>query len=119
MPLHLRRLIQGVKTKKINKVFKEVDSHMGCRYAVGYFICLTMYSIMTLVVLIFSIFYPRDYILGWMFNIIVLFLLDLIVFTFGLAGLQLVNATISTKVKCWYSVWAFIEVYRYLKNLRG
>jgi len=92
---------------------------MGCRYAIGYFIVLSMYFIMTVVVLIFNTFYPNDYVIGWMFNIIVLFLLDLIVFTFGLAGLQLVNAIISSKVKCWYHVWATIEVFRYLKNLRG
>jgi hypothetical protein len=26
MPIHLRRMISGVKTKKINKAFKEVDA---------------------------------------------------------------------------------------------
>jgi len=119
MPLELRRMIAGVKTKKVNKAFKELDAKMGCRYAIGYFICLTMYFLMTVCVIIFNIFYPHDYVMGWAFNIILLYLFDLIVFTFLLAGLQMVNIIISTKVKCWYKVWAAIEVFRYVKNLRG
>jgi len=87
MPMDLRRLLAGVRTKKINKVFKEIDAQMGCRYSVGYFFVLTMYFAMTIVVLIFNIFYPQDYVIGWAFNIIVLYLLDLTLFTFGLAGL--------------------------------
>ena len=119
MPLSLRRMIAGVKTKKLNKAFMVVDSHMGWKYAIGYFFCLTMFIIMTFVVLVFNTFYPQDYVIGWAFNIILLYLLDMIVFTFGLAGFQLVNAIISEKVKCWYHVWASIEIYRYVKNLRG
>ncbi len=119
MPLSLRKLVAGVKTKKINKAFRIVDAHMGLRYAVGYFICLTMYLVMTVCVIVFNIFYPHDYVMGWTFNIILLYLFDLIVFTFMLAGIQMVNIIIATKVKCWYKVWAAIEVFRYIKNLRG
>ena len=119
MPLHLRTLVAGVRTKKINKVFREVDAHMGCRYAIGYFICLTMYVVMTLTVLIFNIFYPQDYVIGWAFNIVLLYMFDLVIFTFGLAAIQMGNVIISQKVKCWYHVWAAIEVFRYVKNLRG
>ena len=119
MPVSLRGMVAGVKTKKINKAFKEVDVHMGCRYAIGYFICLTMYFVMTVCVLVFNIFYPQEYVMGWAFNIILLYLFDLIIFTFMLAGFQMINIIISTKIKCWYKVWAAIEVFRYVKNLRG
>ena len=68
---------------------------MGCRYAIGYAICLSMYAAMTAAVLILNTFYPQDYVLGWAFNLIVLYLLDLILFTFGLAGLQMANVMIS------------------------
>ena len=119
MPLELRRKIAGVRTKKVNKAFKEIDKHMGCRYAFGYFICLTFYFIMTVFVLIFNIFYPQDYVMGWTFNIILLYLLDLILFTFGLASLQMVNIMIANKIRCWGKVWTAIEVFRYVKNLRG
>jgi hypothetical protein len=95
MPLHLRQLIAGVRTKKVNKAFQEIDKHMGWRYAVGYFICLTMYFIMTVFVLVFNLFYPHEYVMGWFFNIVLLYLMDLIVFTFLLAGLQMVNVIIS------------------------
>ena len=44
---------------------------------------------------------------------------DLVIFTFGLAAIQMGNVIISQKVKCWYHVWAAIEVFRYVKNLRG
>jgi len=119
MPLHLRQMVAGVRTKKVNKAFKEVDAQMGCRYSIGYFICLSTYFIMTVLVLIFNIFYPHDYVMGWAFNIILLYLFDLILFTFGLAAIQMVNVIISGKVKCWYKVWAAIEIFRYVKNLRG
>ena len=58
MPMSLRRLVSGVRTKKINKVFKHIDAQMGCRYAIGYFFCLGSYLLMTLVVLAFNLFYP-------------------------------------------------------------
>lgn len=87
MPLHLRKLVSGVKTKKINKAFKEIDKHMGCRYAIGYFICLSSFFVMTILVIVFNLFYPRDYVLGWAFNIILIYIFDLVVFTFGLASL--------------------------------
>jgi hypothetical protein len=92
---------------------------MGCRYSIGYFISLTMYLVMTVCVIIFNIFYPHDYVMGWAFNIIILYLFDLIVFTFMLAAFQMINIIISTKVKWWYNVWAAVEVFRYVKNLRG
>lgn len=119
MPMHLRKMISGVRTKKLNKVFPEIDKHMSCRYAIGYFICLSTFLLMTVLVLVFNLFYPQDYVIGWAFNIILLYIFDLVVFTFGLASIQMVNVIISTKVKCWYKVWAGIEVFRYLKNLRG
>ncbi len=87
MPMHLRHMLAGVRTKKINKAFREIDAQMGWRYAFGYFFVLSTYFAMTLVVLVFNIFYPQDYIIGWAFNIIVLYIFDLILFTFGLAGL--------------------------------
>ena len=119
MPLHLRRMIAGVRTKKINKAFQMIDQHMGWRYAVGYFICLSMFFIMTVVVLVFNIFYPRDYVMGWFFNIILIYLFDMIVFTFALAAFQMACVIVSAKVKCFYHVWKAIEVFRYVKNLRG
>lgn len=60
---------------------------MGTRYAVGYFICYAMYAGMTVIVLVFNTFYPRDYVMGWAFNIILLYMFDLIVFTFALASI--------------------------------
>jgi hypothetical protein len=119
MPLELRKKIAGVRTKKVNKAFREIDKYMGCRYAIGYFVCLSTYLLMTLMVIVFNLFYPQDYVIGWAFNIILIYIFDLVVFTFGLASLQMANVMISAKVKCWYKVWAAIEVFRYVKNLRG
>lgn len=119
MPMHLRKMIAGVRTKKINKAFKEVDKQMGFRYAMGYFVCLSTYALMTVVVIVFNMFYPQDYVMGWAFNIVLIYIFDLVVFTFGLASLQMANVLIAAKVKCWYKVWAGIEVFRYVKNLRG
>src|SRR5690606_30443375 len=101
------------------KAFKEVDKLKGMRYAIGYFICYSMYLIMSVLVIAFNIFYPRDYVLGWAFNIVLLYVLDLTVFTFALAFLQTANIMLIDKWKPWYKVWATIEVFRYLKNLRG
>jgi hypothetical protein len=92
---------------------------MGWRYAVGYFICITMFFIMTLVVLVFNIFYPRDYVMGWFFNVLLVYIFDLLVFTFLLAAFQMVMIILSTKAKCFYHIWSAIEVFRYVKNLRG
>lgn len=117
--MHLRKMVAGVRTKKINKAFREVDKHMGCRYAIGYFICLLTFFIMTVVVIVFNLFYPREYVLGWAFNIILLYVFDLAIFTFGLASIQMANIMVSAKVSKWYNVWAAIEVFRYVKNLRG
>ncbi|TNV73629.1 hypothetical protein FGO68_gene10225 [Halteria grandinella] len=119
MPLRLRRMIAGVRTKKLNKAFKEVDKQMGCRYAIGYFICFFFYMLMTAMVIVFNIFYPRDYVIGWAFNIVLIYIFDLVIFTFGLASFQMAMIIASTKVKCFYKVWKAIEVFRYVKNLRG
>ena len=59
---------------------------MGCRYAVGYFICLFFYALMTVMVLVFNAFYPHDYVIGWAFNVVLIYIFDLVVFTFGLAA---------------------------------
>lgn len=74
---------------------------------------------MTAFILVFNMFYPHDYVMGWTFNIILIYVFDLVVFTFGIAALQLGNAMISGKFKCWANVWKAIEVFRYVKNLRG
>ena len=58
MPHSLRKHVEGVRSKKINKVFIELDRQMGCRYAIGYFICYTCYLIMTVTVIFFNYFYP-------------------------------------------------------------
>ena len=119
MPMDLRRKIAGVKSKKINKAFVEVEALMGMRHATGYFICYSIYLVMTAVVGIFNTFYPSAYMMNWAINLILIILIDLIVFTFGLAFLQMGNVLISMKVRCWYKVWAAIEIFRYIKNIRG
>ena len=119
MPLRLRMMVSGVRTKKLNKAFQMVDQHMGWRYAIGYFICLSMFFTMTVLVLVFNIFYPHDYVMGWFFNIILIYIFDLIVFTFLLAAIQMVLVILSAKARCFYHVWKAIEVFRYVKNLRG
>ena len=58
MQMELRRHMAGVRTKKINKAFREVDALMGWRYAFGYFICFSVFVIMTLAVLVLNTFYP-------------------------------------------------------------
>lgn len=112
-------MIVGVRAKKLNKAFPEVDRHMGWRYAIGYFICLSFASLMTVMVLIFNIFYPQSYVMGWALCLILVYIFDLVVFTFALAAIQFGNVIIATKVPGWYKVWAAIEVFRYVKNLRG
>ena len=119
MPLHLRKMITGVRSKKLNKAFPEVDQHMGCRYAIGYFITLSTAAFMTVLVLIFNTFYPQSYVMGWAITLVLIYIFDLVVFTFALAGIQFANVIIASKVKCWYNVWAAIEIFRYVKNLRG
>ena len=96
-----------------------VDAHMGWRYAAGYFICLTMFFVMTVVVLVFNIFYPHDYVMGWFFNIILIYVFDMVLFTFALAAFQMACVIASSKIKCFYSVWKALEIFRYVKNLRG
>ena len=119
MPMKIRRKIAGVKTKKINKAFGEVDALMGNRHATGYFVCYLMYLVMSIVVGIFNAFYPADYKMNWVMNFILIIILDLLAFTFGIAFLQMGNVVISMKIKPWYKVWAAIEIFRYIKNLRG
>lgn len=87
MPLHLRRMISGVRTKKLNKVFAEVDKQMGWRYAIGYFIIFSVFLLMTIMVIVFNLFYPHEYVMGWVFNIILIYIFDLVLFTFGLASI--------------------------------
>ncbi|CDW88093.1 neurohypophysial n-terminal domain containing protein [Stylonychia lemnae] len=119
MPMAFRRELEGIRSKKINKVFKEIDKQMGCRYALGYFICYTFYVIMSIIVLFFNYIYPTDYCMGWMMILVALFFLDMIVFTLGFAGFQLLNIILSLKCRFFYHVWALFEIIRYYKNLRG
>eukprot|EP00347_Sterkiella_histriomuscorum_P015521 403356717 len=119
MPMSLRRQIEGVRTKKINVVFREIDAQMSCRYAIGYFICYLFYLMMTIVVTFFNFFYPSDYCIQWFYLIFVLYILDLLMFTFAFAGLQLLLSLLANKVPCLYQMWAFFEKVRYIKNLKG
>jgi hypothetical protein len=119
MPHRYRKFLQGVRTKKLNKVFPELDALMSTRYALGYFICLTTYLLTTVVVLFFNLFYPFDYVSQWALNYVALQLLDLIVLTGLVAGVQYANYVISKKYPQWKEVWVAIEVFRYIKNLRG
>jgi hypothetical protein len=57
--------------------------------------------------------------MGWFFNVLLVYIFDLLVFTFILAAFQMVMIILSTKAKCFYNIWAAIEVFRYVKNLRG
>ena len=84
-----------MRTKKLNKVFPELDTLMSSRYAFGYFICLATYLLMTVVVLFFNLFYPFDYVSQWALNFVALELLDLIVLTGLIAGVQYANFVIS------------------------
>jgi hypothetical protein len=95
MPHRYRKFLQGVRTKKLNKVFPELDALMSSRYAFGYFICLATYLLMTVVVLFFNLFYPFDYVSQWALNFVALELLDLIVLTGLIAGVQYANFVIS------------------------
>jgi uncharacterized membrane protein YqjE len=86
MPYSVRRQIEGVKAKKVNIAFVELDKQMGCRYAVGYFICLSFYLFMTLLVLFFNYFYPQEYCMQWLTVLFMMYILDLLVFSFAFAG---------------------------------
>ncbi|CDW71957.1 neurohypophysial n-terminal domain containing protein [Stylonychia lemnae] len=119
MPMTLRRELEGVRAKKINKVFKEIDQLMGCRYALGYFISFTCFVIMTIIVIFFNYIYPTDYCMGWMMILVALYFLDMIIFTLGFAGFQLLNIILSLKCRFFYHIWALFEIIRYYKNLRG
>ena len=119
MPMEIRRKIAGVKSKKLNKAFKEIDALMGARHAYGYFVCYLMYLLMTLFVGVFNAFYPSEYKMTWVINLVLIILFDLLVFTFSLGFLQMGNVMMSMKYRCWYKVWAAIEMFRYVKNLRG
>lgn len=95
MPISVRRLVEGIKTKKINKAFAEAEKQMGCRYAVGYFICLLSFCISSGMVIFFSYLYPSDYVMSWFITIGLMYFLDFSLFTFGFAGLQLFNSLLS------------------------
>ena len=86
IPLSDRKMIEGVKTKKLNKAFAEVDRQMGCRHAIGYCICLTIFTVMTLLVLFFNYVYPHDYTMSWLMILCLIYFLDLLLFTFGFAA---------------------------------
>lgn len=92
---------------------------MGCRYAIGYFFCLLAYIIMSMLVMFFSYFYPQDYCMNWLMVLIMMTILDLMIFTFAFAGMQLFLVLLSEKAKCFYNLWAIFEVIRYIKNLKG
>ncbi|CDW84379.1 neurohypophysial n-terminal domain containing protein [Stylonychia lemnae] len=119
VPMSYRRTLEGVKTKKINQAFKEIDKQMGTRYAIGYFISFSVYLLMTVVVIFFNYFYPQDYCMSWLFQMVILFFVDIFGFTFGFAAFQLFTSLLAGKLKCFYYFWAFFEVIRYYKNLRG
>ncbi|CDW75719.1 neurohypophysial n-terminal domain containing protein [Stylonychia lemnae] len=119
IPMSLRRQIEGVKTRMINKAFDEIDKQMGCRYAVGYFICYFFYFAMTAFVIFFNYLYPAQFCMDWLFIIIVTYFLDIVVFTFGYAGLQLILTVVGSKIKFFFKVWRMMELFRYYKNLRG
>ena len=119
MPMSLRKQIEGIKTKKINKVFKEIDRQMGIRYAIGYFVCYTSYLVMSVLVLFFNYFYPSDYCMNWLFLMVVIYFLDLVAFTFAFAGMQLLFTLLANKMHCFYHFWATFEKIRRIKNLRG
>ena len=87
MPMSIRKQIQGVKAKKVNIAFMEIDKQMGWRYAIGYFVCLTFYLFMTVQVLFFTYFYPQSYCMTWFLVLIVMYVLDLLLFTFAFAGM--------------------------------
>ena len=86
MPISYRKKLEGVKTRKLNQAFKEIDSLMSTRYTIGYFICFSTYIMMTITVLFFNYIYPSDYCLKWLYQLVVIYFLDLIVFTFGFAA---------------------------------
>eukprot|EP00347_Sterkiella_histriomuscorum_P002038 403369714 len=119
MPLSIRKQVQGVRTKKINVVFREIDAQMSCRYAIGYFICFSFYLLMTVVVTFFTYLYPSDYCIQWFQLIFIVYILDLLLFTFAFAGLQLLLSLLSVKLGCIYYLWSFFEKVRYVKNLKG
>jgi len=98
MPMKFRRYLQGVKTRKLNKAFPEVDALMSWRYAFGYFVCLSTFLLMTVVTLFFNLFYPQYYVLQWALNLVVLELLDLIVWTALIAGIQEINFMIAERM---------------------
>ncbi|CDW89849.1 neurohypophysial n-terminal domain containing protein [Stylonychia lemnae] len=119
MPMDVRRQIQGVRAKKLNKVFQNLENQMGCRYAIGYSISFTFFIMMTILVIFLNYVYPTDYCMNWFIMVFVLFIMDMLVYTFAFAGLQLINIIISVKFKPFYHVWATLEIIRYYKNLRG
>jgi len=92
MPISTRKMIEGVKMSKLNKVFEEVDATMGWRYSFGYFFSLTIYMLMTITVLFFNYFYPGYYVMHWLYCLILLYMLDMLAYTFALAAVQLFNA---------------------------
>jgi len=86
MPMDSRRLIEGVRMKKLNKAFRAVDETMGMRYSLGYFVSLLVYSMMTCVVLFFNFFYPGWYVMHWIYCLVLLYLLDMLAYTFAFAA---------------------------------
>ncbi|CDW88931.1 neurohypophysial n-terminal domain containing protein [Stylonychia lemnae] len=119
MPMEIRRQIEGVRAKKLNKIFQDLDNQMGCRYAIGYFISFSFYIMMTIFVIFFNYVYPTDYCMNWFIMVFIVLIMDMLVYTFAFAGIQLINIIISVKFKPFYHVWAALEIIRYYKNLRG
>ena len=57
--------------------------------------------------------------MNWLMVLMMMFILDLCIFTFAFAGMQLLLILLSERAKCFYRFWAFFEVIRYVKNLKG
>jgi hypothetical protein len=74
---------------------------------------------MSAIVIFFNYLYPTDYCMNWLVMVFIVFIMDLLVYTFAFAGLQLINIILSLKCKAFYHIWAFLEIIRYYKNLRG
>ena len=120
MPIRIRRMIEGVKTKKVNRAFIEIDKQMNWHYTIGYVIAYINYGIMTAVVSFFNFFYPTAYCMTWLYCIFALYFFDMLLWTGAVASFQLVTSLFTVRYcRCCYYCWFCCTVCRQYKNLRN
>jgi hypothetical protein len=95
MPMSIRRQIEGIRMKNMNKAFIEIDRQMQWYYSFGYFIAISMMMLSTLLVLFFNYIYPSWYVTEYLFTLLWMFIFDVTMYPTGWGMMQLLHALLA------------------------